>query len=83
MTLDTGLFLAVVSAAFSAGVTVAALRGKASKLALARTHRLAQRALGASRRAHIRLDELEGQTGTRTALRPTRGDLATVDEVGG
>jgi hypothetical protein len=69
MTIEPALALALLSCAFSAGLAVSTLRGKASKTALAKTHAIASQALRAARRAHERLDELEEQTGTRTALR--------------
>lgn len=57
MTLSEGLVLALVSAAFSSGVTLATLWGKVDQ------------ALRAAQRAHTRIDELEQQTGTHTILR--------------
>lgn len=51
------IILAVVSAAFSCGVTIATLWGKVDQ------------ALRTAQRAHTRIDELEEQTGTHTVLR--------------
>lgn len=62
MTLPESLVLALVSAAFSSGVTIATLWGKVDQ------------ALRTAQRAHTRIDELEEQTGTHTVLRAESPD---------
>jgi hypothetical protein len=72
VTLPESIVLAVVSAAFSCGVTIATLWGKVDQ------------ALRTAQRAHSRIDELEQQTGTHTVLRadePLTGGIAIDDLV--
>jgi hypothetical protein len=57
VSIEAGIFLAIISAAFSSGVTIATLWGKVDL------------ALRTAERAHTRIDELEQQTGTHTVLR--------------
>ena len=62
MTFPESVVLALVTAAFSSGVTLATLYGKVDQ------------ALRAAQRAHTRIDELEQQTGTHTVLRADSPD---------
>jgi predicted porin len=57
VSISESILLALVTAAFSSGVTIATLYGKVDQ------------ALRAAQRAHTRIDELEQQTGTHTVLR--------------
>lgn len=62
LTISETLLLAGITAAFSCGLTIATLMGKIDQ------------ALRAAQRAHVRIDELEQQTGTHTVLRAESPD---------